>query len=166
RAPGARAPPPQHRRAARGVRQARPPPRDRGPPARPSFAEPYKSAAFRPPRQFAGTAARNRAGRGAGSDRHRDRQSAAARSPSDRQRAAGQEVNNVVNAPESEPACEPPREAPCEPLREPWRRRLLRTLLYGSNVDRAAKARARIGLAILVFAIGYAVIAARLVMFA
>jgi cell division protein FtsI (penicillin-binding protein 3) len=53
-----------------------------------------------------------------------------------------------------------------EPLREPWRRRLMRTLLYGRNVDRAAKARARIGLAILVFALGYAVIAARLVMFA
>jgi cell division protein FtsI (penicillin-binding protein 3) len=50
--------------------------------------------------------------------------------------------------------------------REPWRRRLVRTLLYGSNVDRPAKARARIGLAILIFAIGYAVIAARLVMFA
>jgi cell division protein FtsI (penicillin-binding protein 3) len=53
-----------------------------------------------------------------------------------------------------------------EPLREPWRRRLVRTLLYGRNVDRAAKSRARIGLAILVFALGYAVIAARLVMFA
>jgi len=53
-----------------------------------------------------------------------------------------------------------------EANREPWRRRLVRTLLYGSNVDRPAKARARIGLAILVFAIGYGVIAARLVMFA
>jgi cell division protein FtsI (penicillin-binding protein 3) len=53
-----------------------------------------------------------------------------------------------------------------EPPYEPWRRRLVRTLLYGHNVDRAAKARARIGLAILVFALGYAVIAARLVMFA
>jgi cell division protein FtsI (penicillin-binding protein 3) len=60
------------------------------------------------------------------------------------------------------PAREPQREAP----REPWRRRLVRTLLYGRNVDRAAKARARIGLAILVFALGYSVIAARLVMFA
>ncbi len=58
------------------------------------------------------------------------------------------------------------REPLREPLREPWRRRLVRTLLYGRNVDRTAKARARIGLAILVFAIGYAVIAARLVMFA
>ena len=38
----------------------------------------------------------------------------------------------------------------CEPPREPWSRRLVRTLLYGRNVDRAAKTRARIGLAILV----------------
>ena len=49
---------------------------------------------------------------------------------------------------------------------EPWRRHLLRTLLYGRNVDRAAKARARLGLAIVIFAIAYGVIAARLVMFA
>ena len=32
---------------------------------------------------------------------------------------------------------------------EPWRRRLTRTLLYGREADRAAKARARLGLAIL-----------------
>ena len=43
---------------------------------------------------------------------------------------------------------------------------MLRTLLYGRNVDRTAKARARIGLAILAFAAVYAVIAVRLVMFA
>src|SRR5688572_8703710 len=49
---------------------------------------------------------------------------------------------------------------------EPWRRRMLRTLLHGSNVDRNAKARARIGLAILAFGAVYAVIAVRLVMFA
>src|SRR6266704_4705406 len=49
---------------------------------------------------------------------------------------------------------------------EPWRRRLWRTLLYGSNVDRTAKARARVGLAILAFAVIYGVIAARLVIFA
>jgi cell division protein FtsI (penicillin-binding protein 3) len=49
---------------------------------------------------------------------------------------------------------------------EPFRRRLLRTLLYGRQVDRAAKAKARIGLAIVVFVIGYAIIAGRLVMFA
>src|SRR5712671_6099452 len=47
----------------------------------------------------------------------------------------------------------------------PWRRSLLRALLYGRNVDRAAKAKARLGLAILVFALGYAVIAGRLIMF-
>src|SRR5262245_19514477 len=49
---------------------------------------------------------------------------------------------------------------------EPWRRRLVRTMLYGSSVDRAVKARARIGLAIVVFALCYAVIAGRLVMYA
>jgi cell division protein FtsI (penicillin-binding protein 3) len=47
-----------------------------------------------------------------------------------------------------------------------WRRRLIRKLLYGSNIDRGAKARARIGLAILAFAAVYAIIAVRLVMFA
>ena len=36
---------------------------------------------------------------------------------------------------------------------EPWRRRLLRSLLYGRNVNRTAKARARVGLAIVAFAI-------------
>src|SRR3979411_1411197 len=49
---------------------------------------------------------------------------------------------------------------------EPWRQRLIRSLLYGRNVDRAAKARARVGLAILAFACVYAVLAGRLVMFA
>jgi cell division protein FtsI (penicillin-binding protein 3) len=48
----------------------------------------------------------------------------------------------------------------------PWRRALVRTLLYGRNVDRAAKTRARLGLAILVFALGYTVIAGRLIMLA
>lgn len=47
-----------------------------------------------------------------------------------------------------------------------WCQRLSRTLLYGRNVDRAAKTRARLGFAIAVFALGYAVIAGRLVMFA
>src|SRR5262245_41880072 len=53
-----------------------------------------------------------------------------------------------------------------ETMHEPWRRRLLRTLLYGRNVDRAAKARARIVLVVLVFALGYGAIATRLVLFA
>jgi cell division protein FtsI (penicillin-binding protein 3) len=55
--------------------------------------------------------------------------------------------------------------APVKPT-EPWRQRLIRSLLYGRNVDRAAKARARVGLAILAFAAIYAVIGGRLVMFA
>jgi len=49
---------------------------------------------------------------------------------------------------------------------EPWRQRMIRTLLYGRNVDRAAKARARVGLAIIAFAAVYMIIAGRLVMFA
>ena len=49
---------------------------------------------------------------------------------------------------------------------EPWRRRLLRSLLYGRNSNRAAKARARVGLAIIAFAVVYCIIAVRLVMFA
>ena len=49
---------------------------------------------------------------------------------------------------------------------EPWRRRLMRNLLYGENVNRHAKAKARVGLAILAFAVVYGVIAVRLVMFA
>jgi cell division protein FtsI (penicillin-binding protein 3) len=56
--------------------------------------------------------------------------------------------------------------APAGAAAEPWRRRLLRTLLYGRNVDRGAKARARIGLAIMAFTVVYSVIAVRLVMFA
>src|ERR1700750_3499590 len=50
--------------------------------------------------------------------------------------------------------------------KEPWRQRLIRSLLYGRNVDRAAKARARVGFAMLAFAAIYAVIAGRLIMFA
>src|SRR5256886_15408765 len=54
---------------------------------------------------------------------------------------------------------------PAKPT-EPWRQRLIRSLLYGRNVDRAVKARARVGFAILAFAAVYAVIGGRLVMFA
>ncbi|MBH5400779.1 penicillin-binding protein 2 [Bradyrhizobium sp. CNPSo 4010] len=55
---------------------------------------------------------------------------------------------------------------PTEKSAEPWRQRLIRSLLYGRNVDRAAKARARVGLAMLAFASVYALIGGRLVMFA
>ena len=51
-------------------------------------------------------------------------------------------------------------------LTETWWQRLIRSLLYGQDVDRAAKARARVGLAMLAFAVIYAVIGGRLVMFA
>ncbi len=54
-----------------------------------------------------------------------------------------------------------PALAPVKP-----RGRWLGTLLYGRNVDRTAKARARVGLAMLAFAAVYSVIAVRLVMFA
>jgi len=49
---------------------------------------------------------------------------------------------------------------------EPWRQRLIRSLLYGRNVDRAVKARARVGFAIVAFLAIYAVIGGRLIMFA
>ena len=55
---------------------------------------------------------------------------------------------------------------PARGAHEPWRRHLVRKLLYGTSVDRSVKARARIGLAIAVFALCYAVIAGRLVMYA
>ncbi len=48
----------------------------------------------------------------------------------------------------------------------PWRRWLIRKILYGNDANRAAKARARVGLAIVGFAAVYCIIAARLVMFA
>jgi cell division protein FtsI (penicillin-binding protein 3) len=50
--------------------------------------------------------------------------------------------------------------------RESWWQRLIRGLLYGRSVDRTAKARARVGLAILAFAAIYAIIGGRLVMYA
>jgi cell division protein FtsI (penicillin-binding protein 3) len=49
---------------------------------------------------------------------------------------------------------------------EPWRRRMVRNLLYGRNVDRTVKSRARVGLAVVAFAAVYGIIAGRLVLFA
>jgi len=46
-----------------------------------------------------------------------------------------------------------------------WQR-AVRTLLYGANVDRNVKAKARLGLAIIVFVAVYGIIAGKLVMFA
>src|ERR1700735_1116033 len=46
---------------------------------------------------------------------------------------------------------------------EPLRRRLLRSLLYGRNSNRAAKARARGGVAVIAFAIVYGLLALRAV---
>jgi cell division protein FtsI (penicillin-binding protein 3) len=48
---------------------------------------------------------------------------------------------------------------------EHWRRRLIRTLLYGKNVDRNVKARARVGLTIIAFVAVYGIIAGKLVLF-
>jgi len=50
-------------------------------------------------------------------------------------------------------------------LAEPWRQRLIRSLLYGRNVDRAAKARARVGFVMVAFAVIFAVIGGRLIIF-
>lgn len=47
-----------------------------------------------------------------------------------------------------------------------WHRRLIQALLYGHNVDRDRKAKARIGLAVLGFSVVYLIIAAKLVIFA
>ncbi len=51
------------------------------------------------------------------------------------------------------------------PKAEPWRRRFAQSLLYGRNVDRDRKARARLGLAIVAFALVYLIIAARLLLY-
>ncbi|WPO43244.1 penicillin-binding protein 2 [Tardiphaga sp. 42S5] len=52
---------------------------------------------------------------------------------------------------------------PPGPPAESWRQRLVRSLLYGRNVDRAAKARARVGIMMIAFVGIYGVIAGRLV---
>ncbi|HSP50187.1 MAG TPA: penicillin-binding protein 2 [Pseudolabrys sp.] len=55
--------------------------------------------------------------------------------------------------------------APRKPLETRWQR-WLRSFLYGRDVDRNVKAKARLGLAIVAFAAIYGVIALRLIMFA
>ncbi len=52
-----------------------------------------------------------------------------------------------------------------QPRAEPWRRRFTQSLLYGRNVDRDKKAKARLGLAILAFSLVYLIIAARLLLY-
>src|SRR6202030_3521013 len=51
-------------------------------------------------------------------------------------------------------------------LASAWHRRMMQWLLYGRGVDRARKAQARLGLALLAFALVYAIIAFRLVLYA
>jgi cell division protein FtsI (penicillin-binding protein 3) len=48
----------------------------------------------------------------------------------------------------------------------PWHRRLVQALLYGRDVDRDRKAKARLGLAVLGFVVIYGIIASKLVIFA
>ncbi len=55
---------------------------------------------------------------------------------------------------------------PLKQATDSWRRRFTRVLLYGNKIDRSAKARARVGLAIVAFAAVYLIIAVRLVTFA
>jgi cell division protein FtsI (penicillin-binding protein 3) len=48
----------------------------------------------------------------------------------------------------------------------PWHRRFVQAMLYGRNVDRSKKAKARLGLAMLVFSVVYLIIGGRLVLYA
>lgn len=56
--------------------------------------------------------------------------------------------------------------APKKKATESRWQRMVRTLLYGANVDRNVKAKARIGLAIIAFVAVYGIIAGKLVLFA
>jgi cell division protein FtsI (penicillin-binding protein 3) len=67
---------------------------------------------------------------------------------------------DVSPALQSEPAAAKP------PGKGLWHRRIMQSLLYGRNVDRARKARARLGLALAGFSAIYAIIAIRLVLYA
>ncbi len=65
----------------------------------------------------------------------------------------------------AETAAFQPAEQPTARPIESWRRRFVGGILYGNKVDRGAKARARVGLAILAFAAVYFIIALRVIMF-
>ena len=76
------------------------------------------------------------------------------------------DTQESAQAPEpAVPVVEAPAKLAATAPAEPWRRRALRALLYGSKVDRNVKARARVGLAILAFAVVYFIIAVRLIAF-
>ena len=64
------------------------------------------------------------------------------------------------------PASVPPAPPAPATTTMPWHRRLVQGLLYGRNVDRDRKARARLGLAVIGFVAIYCVIAGKLVIFA
>jgi len=60
-----------------------------------------------------------------------------------------------------------PPDQDARPLRVmPWHRRLVQAMLYGRDVDRDRKAKARLGLAVLGFVVIYGIIASKLVIFA
>jgi cell division protein FtsI (penicillin-binding protein 3) len=56
--------------------------------------------------------------------------------------------------------------APLLPRKAPWRTRVVQSILYGGKVDRAVKAKARVGLAMLAFTLVFGVIGGKLVMIA
>src|SRR5262249_10752728 len=114
-----------------------------------------RGAASRSARQSARAAGRSRCRGGGRPDSDRDRESRGSGSSSGRQLARGDKVMAM-----HEPVADRPA-----PARDPWRRRLVASLLYGRDVDRAAKTRGRIALALCIFALGYAVLAARPVVF-
>ena len=96
------------------------------------------------------------------SDRRRDRDLGRPRSADGQRPRCGRSETAMTETSQSTALVPvaPVAAQPAAPA-EPWRRRMLRTLLYG-KADRHAKARARIGLAMIAFAVVYAIIAGRL----
>jgi len=64
------------------------------------------------------------------------------------------------------PAAAPASAAATAAAAAPWHRRMMQSLLYGRDVDRARKTRARLGLALMGFGLVYGIIAVRLVLYA